>query len=243
MAIDRRSVRVLVRAIAYDVRGTRLGRVAQVFLDDRSDEPAWVAVDVTRTRGMRLLPLAGAALKGRHLVIRAERSTVRSAPRIDLGDGQLSSQDEARLLEHYGLAPSAGSDSSGGEHRPASPWPDDTERETAWERPQRHDRQDTQPLGQGWNQSPGAAGGVGDQVPNRDMPQPVAEQPSTGLHSDTAPSPVTEGPPARATAPPTPGQASGASTPPVAAEGGPSVRPADAGDRSEPHPEAGTAAR
>lgn len=136
MPIDRSNVRGLVRAIAYDLKGARLGRVAQVFLDDRSDEPAWVAVDVTRVRGMRLLPLAGAALKGRHLVIRAERTTVRSAPRIDLGDGQLTSQDESRLLEHYGLAPQGQHPApTTAEQRPVSPWSDDTERETAWERP------------------------------------------------------------------------------------------------------------
>ncbi|MGI8626741.1 MAG: hypothetical protein ACR2J5_09270 [Geodermatophilaceae bacterium] len=155
MPIDRGNMRGLVRAIAYDCRGSRLGRVAQVFIDDRTDEPAWVAVDVTRTRGMRLLPLAGAGLKGRHLVIRAVRSTVRSAPRIDLSDGQLSSQDEFRLLEHYGL-PSAGpgAQAQTAEHRPASPWPDDTERETAWERPAQPSprSQDRRAMPLGWEQ-------------------------------------------------------------------------------------------
>jgi len=157
MSKDQHNVRGLVRAIAYDARGSRLGRVAQVFLDDRTDEPAWVAVDVTRTRGMRLLPLAGAARKGRHLVIRAERATVRSAPRIDLGDGQLSSQDESRLLEHYGLAPVGGADelSMIGEGRPAAPWADDAERETTWDGPaqQNSGRQDnTQSISTGWDQ-------------------------------------------------------------------------------------------
>lgn len=142
--IDRSAVRALVRATAYDLNGWRLGRVAQVFLDDRTDEPAWVAVDVARTKGLRLLPLAGAGLKGKHLVVRAERTTARSAPRIDLGDGQLSSQDEARLLEHYGLAPgerdepgereepgkpgqrgdSGAKDRAG--QRPAAPWLDES---------------------------------------------------------------------------------------------------------------------
>ncbi|MBA3367078.1 MAG: PRC-barrel domain-containing protein [Geodermatophilaceae bacterium] len=146
MSIDRRNVRALVRAVAYDVKGARLGRVAQVFLDDRTDEPAWVAVDVTRTRGMRLLPLAGAGLKGKYLVIRADRTTVRSAPRIDLGDGQLSSQEESRLLEHYGLLALGGLQPGAedqaadyGDQRPATSWPDDTHRGTAWEQPQQRD--------------------------------------------------------------------------------------------------------
>ncbi len=168
MSIDRSKVRGLVRAIAYDLKGARLGRVAQVFLDDRTDEPAWVAVDVTRVRGMRLLPLADAGLHGKHLVIRAERATVRSAPRIDLGDGQLSSQDESRLLEHYGLTPSGRPEAAPDtDQRPVSPWPDDTERETAWERPAEASghAQDTQafppPTAQGWEQ-PSASSGTGD---------------------------------------------------------------------------------
>lgn len=103
MSIDRSSVRGLMRAIAYDAKGRRVGRVAQVFLADGSDEPAWVAVDVTRTRGMRLLPLVGAAMRGRSLVVRADRSTIRSAPRVELSQGMLSSAEESRLVEHYGL--------------------------------------------------------------------------------------------------------------------------------------------
>lgn len=194
MSIDRGNVRGLVRAIAYDVRGARLGRVAQVFLDDRSDEPAWVAVDVTRTRGMRLLPLAGAALKGRHLVIRAERTTVRSAPRIDLGDGQLSSQDEARLLEHYGLLPASGNEySQTAEQRPASPWPDDNERETAWQ-PPGQPTPDPQDHSQGWDQRHTES----DQPAHRQADAPAPQ-------SDTVPSTPVEGPgPAPASPAPTP---------------------------------------
>lgn len=197
MSIDRGSVRGLVRAIAYDARGSRLGRVAQVFIDDRTDEPAWVAVDVTRTRGMRLLPLAGAGFKGRHLVIRAERSTVRSAPRIDLGDGQLSSQDESRLLEHYGLTPAgAGEMPQTAEYRPASPWPDDTERETAWERPAQpsYVGDDTQAMSRGWEQP--TANEQTAEIPSAGPPpadKPVTESP-VAKNRDTEPTPVTPAP-------------------------------------------------
>ncbi|MDQ4039046.1 MAG: hypothetical protein M3313_12040 [Actinomycetota bacterium] len=202
MPIDRGNVRALVRAIAYDCRGSRLGRVAQVFIDDRTDEPAWVAVDVTRTRGMRLLPLAGAGLRGRHLVIRAQRSTVRSAPRIDLSDGQLSSQDECRLLEHYGMASAGpGTGPQTADFRPASPWPDDTQRETAWERPAQSSRssQDTQAMPLGWEQ-PAAKeqtaripmaekpGGIGDRGASPPT-EPIASAGPASEHRPTPPSP------------------------------------------------------
>ncbi|MBA3277247.1 MAG: hypothetical protein H0U22_00700 [Geodermatophilaceae bacterium] len=199
MSIDRRNVRALVRAVAYDAKGSRLGRVAQVFLDDRTDEPAWVAVDVTRTRGMRLLPLAGAGLKGKYLVIRADRTTVRSAPRIDLGDGQLSSQDESRLLEHYGLLPVGDpqprSDDEAApysEQRPATPWPDDSHREMAWQPPLQRESQDTQVLAPSGDQPTGdrAAQSHVQSHEHRDPPAPMQQR-------DTAPTPTAApGPPA-----------------------------------------------
>ena len=239
MPIDRGNVRGLVRAMAYDLSGTRLGRVAQVFLDDRTDEPAWVAVDVTRTRGMRLLPLAGAALKGRHLVIRAQRATVRSAPRIDLSDGQLSSQDEARLLEHYGLRPTAADDSRDtGEHRPASPWPDDTERETAWERPAQQDRdpQGSQDAAPGWGQRPTEPSGIGDRGRIRDL-GPAGQAPASGQQRDTAPWTITHAP-----APPSePAMPSGPAQAPPAAPVSPSATsvlpPADSGGGTPSRPD------
>lgn len=225
MSIDGRNVRGLVRAIAYDVRGARLGRVAQVFLDDRSDEPAWVAVDVTRTRGMRLLPLAGAALKGRHLVIRAERSTVVSAPRIDLGDGQLSSQDESRLLEHYGLRPPSGEVSpETGEQRPTSPWPDDNERETAWERPAQHrDAHDAPAAAQGWDQSTGARDTAG---------QGQHEAPAAVQQRDTLPSVTSDGPTPSTgpAAPVSPAPPTGPPPPVAPADGAGSTAPRPAGE-------------
>ena len=202
MPIDRGNLRGLVRATAYDAGGSRLGRVAQVFIDDRTDEPAWVAVDVARARGMRLLPLAGAGLKGRHLVIRADRRTVRSAPRIDLGDGQLSSQDESRLLEHYGLAPASGHLPQTGNHRPASPWPDDNERETAWERPTHYGAmsQDTQALSHGWEQP--TAGNPPGQQQSTDQATPLTPSWDAPVREQTAP-PSTVNQPA-ADRPPTP---------------------------------------
>ncbi|MDQ3505140.1 MAG: hypothetical protein M3446_05475, partial [Actinomycetota bacterium] len=254
MTIDRRNVRALVRAIAYDVKGSRLGRVAQVFLDDRTDEPAWVAVDVTRVRGMRLLPLAGAGLKGRYLVIRAERSTVRSAPRIDLGDGQLSSQDESRLLEHYGLVSAdPGEAVDPGEQRPASPWSDDTERETAWERPaQQQDSRDTHGVSHGWEQpirdrgdaSPGVGTGVAAGVGAGVGAGPFQQR-------DTAPAPTIAAPaPPSSTEPATGADATGSSTPPASASAPsdgatadgpsaparPSAEPATAGDATTTSP-------
>jgi len=232
MPIDRGNVRDLIRAIAYDARGSRLGRVAQVFIDDRTDEPAWVAVDVTRIRGMRLLPLAGAGLKGRHLVIRAERSTVRSAPRIDLGDGQLSSQDESRLLEHYGLAQAGdGAGPQLPEHRPASPWPDDTERETAWERPVQpsHSGDDTQAMSPSWERP--AAQQQTAEIPAAN-PSPAAGPAQAAAATAAAPGqgPATTAPGAGQGATPAaaPGPSQGATPAPPAP--GPGATPALARD-------------
>ncbi|MDQ3715939.1 MAG: hypothetical protein M3381_07980 [Actinomycetota bacterium] len=214
MLIDRRNVRALVRAVAYDAKGSRLGRVAQVFLDDRTDEPAWVAVDVTRTRGMRLLPLAGAGLKGKYLVIRADRTTVRSAPRIDLGDGQLSSQDESRLLEHYGLLPVGSLPPSGadeaalyGEQRPATPWPDDTHPQMAWQPPPQRESEDTEILAPSGDQTAGDRG-VQNHEHNPARSHEHRDPAAPMQQRDTAPTPVTApapSPPTASASPPVDG--------------------------------------
>lgn len=259
MSFDQRNVRALVRAVAYDVKGSRLGRVAQVFLDDRTDEPAWVAVDVTRTRGMRLLPLAGAGLKGKYLVIRADRTTVRSAPRIDLGDGQLSSQDESRLLEHYGLLPAAADPGAQyGEQRPATPWPDDSQQETAWE-PFQGEPEDPQVLARG-NDRTSAGAGAGAQSHERSQPPtPTPPPPPPPPQGDTAPLPTSApSPPAPSTGSAMPAMPPGTAVRPAPAQTAPAeagtavaasapspppepAAPADGSNPSAAQPDSGTA--
>jgi stress response protein YsnF len=86
-----------------DTTGDTIGKVGQVYLDDRTDEPEWVTV---RTglfgRAESFVPLQGASAEGDTLRVAYSQAQVKDAPRVD-ADGHLSPEEEQRLYVHYGL--------------------------------------------------------------------------------------------------------------------------------------------
>lgn len=88
---------------AYSDSGDRIGKVGQVYLDDETDQPAWVTVH-TGFLGMResFVPLQRASYDGDRLVVPFDKATVRDAPHLD-PDGHLGRDEEAGLYRYYGL--------------------------------------------------------------------------------------------------------------------------------------------
>lgn len=95
----------------YATDGTKMGSVAQVYIDDVSDKPAWVTVK-TGLFGTKesFIPLAGARRDGSDLHIPYDSSVVKDAPRMD-ADQHLDPSQEGELYQHYGLTPGAGQQS------------------------------------------------------------------------------------------------------------------------------------
>lgn len=81
----------------------KVGRVADVYLDEVSGAPEWIAV-VTGLFGRRIsfVPLAGASEVGDQIKVAHEKSLIKDSPNIE-HDGELSREDEERLYRHYGL--------------------------------------------------------------------------------------------------------------------------------------------
>ena len=82
----------------------KIGGIAQVYLDDRTGEPAWV----TTTTGLfgsseSFVPLRGATLRGDDIVVEYDKDVVKDAPRVD-ADGSLNPAEERRLYAHYAVA-------------------------------------------------------------------------------------------------------------------------------------------
>lgn len=88
---------------AYDSEGAKLGKVGQIYLDSRTEEPTWVSVN-TGLFGMKesLVPLAGAQFADGDLHVRPTKTTVKDAPHLDADDG-ISGDQERALVEHYGV--------------------------------------------------------------------------------------------------------------------------------------------
>lgn len=101
--MNEHDVTALSGATVRSTGGDKIGKVAQVWLDDRSGQPEWVSVR-TGLFGTResFVPLAAAKFDGDELVIDATKDKVSGAPQLDEG-GHLSPEDEAQLYSYYGL--------------------------------------------------------------------------------------------------------------------------------------------
>jgi uncharacterized protein (TIGR02271 family) len=87
-----------------DSAGEKIGKVGQVYLDDRTGEPDWVTVNTGLFgRSESFVPLRGATAEGDALRVGYTKAQVKDAPRVDV-DGHLSEDEEQRLYVHYGLA-------------------------------------------------------------------------------------------------------------------------------------------
>ena len=91
-------------ATAYDSTGEKVGKVGQIYTDDATGEPTWVAVS-TGLFGLSesLAPLANATLEGDDdLRLSYNKQMIKDAPRVE-GDQSLDADEERRLYEYYGL--------------------------------------------------------------------------------------------------------------------------------------------
>lgn len=88
----------------FDPEGQRVGIVGQLFLDDGTEQPAWVTIQ-TGLFGTNesFVPLAGAAFDGDTLTVAVLKESVRQAPCIALDQGDLPPWQERALYLHYGV--------------------------------------------------------------------------------------------------------------------------------------------
>ena len=88
-----------------DRDGERIGTLGDVYLDRRTDRPAWAGVR-TGLMGLResLIPLEGVEASGDDLRVPWEHGLVKDAPSVD-ADVALDEDGERRLFDHYGRSP------------------------------------------------------------------------------------------------------------------------------------------
>jgi uncharacterized protein (TIGR02271 family) len=87
---------------AVDSNGDKVGKIEEIYLDRRSGEPEWATVN-TGLFGMRtsFVPIGDAHGGGEAVRLGYTKDQIKDAPSID-ADGELSSEEERRLYEHYG---------------------------------------------------------------------------------------------------------------------------------------------
>jgi uncharacterized protein (TIGR02271 family) len=89
---------------AVDLEGSKIGKIGQVYLDDRTGDPLWVTV-ATGLFGSRqsFAPISGSRFDGENVRLAVSKDTIRDAPNVD-DDEHISSSEQDALYEYYGYA-------------------------------------------------------------------------------------------------------------------------------------------
>lgn len=93
----------IVGMTGYGSDGEKIGKVTDLYIDNSTNEPSWVALR-TGLLGMKesLVPLAEAHMDDEGVHFPFTKETVKDAP--DVGnEGDLSPHQEAELFRYYGL--------------------------------------------------------------------------------------------------------------------------------------------
>ncbi|MFJ4219403.1 PRC-barrel domain-containing protein [Curtobacterium luteum] len=88
----------------------KVGNLESIYYDTATSEPAFGAVTTGLVGFQKLVfvPLAGATVAPKHLLVAFPKKLVKDAPSIGT-DGELDAALEPGLYEHYGLAYQTGS--------------------------------------------------------------------------------------------------------------------------------------
>jgi len=103
--MDQQEMASWVGRTLVDSDGDKIGKIADIYLDEDTDKPEWIAVN-TGMFGSKVsfVPIEGASASGGDEIrVRHAKSAVKDAPNAE-ADGALSQDDEARLYSHYGMS-------------------------------------------------------------------------------------------------------------------------------------------
>lgn len=102
------------KAVVVDTDGQKIGKIKQIFLDDRTGEPAWA----TASMGLfgtseTFVPLSGGETSEGQVRVPYSKDFVKDAPRVDAG-GHLGPQQEQELYQYYELSAFGQQNQAGG---------------------------------------------------------------------------------------------------------------------------------
>ncbi|RTL64919.1 MAG: DUF2382 domain-containing protein [Pseudonocardiaceae bacterium] len=101
--ITEEMTRDLIGRQAYDQHGEKVGKIGQVYVDDRNGAPTWATVN-TGLFGMKesFVPLDNADVKGGDVALGVEKAQVKDAPHVGETADRLDAREEEALRRHYG---------------------------------------------------------------------------------------------------------------------------------------------
>jgi len=101
MALDTDTIAQYRGATLVDSSGGKIGKIEEIYLDDRTGQPEWVLVN-TGLFGTKsqFVPLTNASVSGDNLQVPYTKDMIKDAPGID-ADGHLSEDEERQLWAYY----------------------------------------------------------------------------------------------------------------------------------------------
>jgi len=85
-----------------DESGEKIGRLEEIYVDDETGRPEWLAVKTSWFGGhVSLVPLQDASASGDMVRVPFSKEKVKGAPHFDV-DGHLEASEEDALYEYYG---------------------------------------------------------------------------------------------------------------------------------------------
>lgn len=103
--ITEQQVPQVIGATAYSSQGEKIGKVGEVYFDDRTGTPAWLTVNtgLFGTKETFIPSQAGSQRHNGDVEIDFDKSMVKDAPRIDTHQDSISPEQAAELYRYYGL--------------------------------------------------------------------------------------------------------------------------------------------
>ena len=85
--------------------GDTIGSIGQIYLDDQTGEPSFVAAN-TGLLGMSqsLIPLRDATIRDGDVVVGYDKDMVMNAPPLEDDEGSLSRGQQEKLYDYYGIS-------------------------------------------------------------------------------------------------------------------------------------------
>jgi hypothetical protein len=186
-----------------DAGGDRLGTVREIYLDDATDLPEWVLVELEEDDA-RFVPLADATVQEQSIRVAHAAAAVRAAPSVGTGK-ELSQDHERELYAHYEVPVSEDDSESVLPVLEGTPEPAEPEPAAAAPEPE--------PAAAAPEPEPVAVPEPITEPEPEPAPEPVAELPSPGETAEPElegppepprPEPVAPAPPPRPASPPPP---------------------------------------
>ena len=94
-------VQQFIGRTAVDNEGNKVGKIGQVYLDERTGLPLWITV-ATGMLGTRqsFAPISGSRFDDEQVTLAVSKDLIKDAPSID-DDGQIDASEQEALYRHY----------------------------------------------------------------------------------------------------------------------------------------------